>query len=81
MLAASDADWDQFCAGCYRRGIVRKLQQEELIRDSCGNVLGSGFSGVGTGKMLQVDWCPEKIEMLRSGFNLPPSNELQNQIE
>ena len=52
-----------------------------MVFDSCGGVFGSGFFGVGAGKYLDESEGAAKVEILRSVFNLPPSNELQIQIE
>ena len=52
------------------------LARDELIYDSQGKPLGSGYFGVGRGKLTE-----EGIEILRSVFNLPPANVLQILIE
>ena len=53
-------------------------KSHERIFDQNGNPLGSGYIGVGTGKLVPD---PDNVEVLRSVFSLPPSNELQIPIE
>ena len=81
VLASFDYDWERFCAGCFERGLVRRLSPDELLFDSAGQRLGSGYLGVGAGKQVEVPWSDTPVEVLRSVFNLPPSDELQHQIE
>ena len=76
VRVVSDENWGLICQGFFRRRMVRPLGREELIRDSCGVPLGSGIMGVSTGKLTE-----DNLAILRTVFNLPPSNDLQRVIE
>ena len=76
VQVVSDDEWGLICRGFFNRRMVRKLTQQELIRDSQGTPLGSGLLGVGTDKVTS-----DGEDVLRTVFNLPPSNDLQAVIE
>jgi hypothetical protein len=81
VLAASDEDWDLFCIGMYKRGLIRCLKRSELLFDSTGRRLDSCCFGVGTGKQVIDPESQAKLDVLRAVFNLPPANELQFQVD
>jgi hypothetical protein len=77
VMSVTDSEWELACQGFFARHLIRRLDRTKLIRDSEGKPLGSGVMGVGTGKIVP-DF--EQLEILRTVFNLPPSNCLQAPI-
>ena len=75
VRVATEADWGLICQGFFKRRMVRPLKRDELLRGTRGVPLGSGIMGVGTGKLTEDD-----LAILRTVFNLPPSNILQHVI-
>ena len=74
VRTVTDDEWGLICMGFYGRGLIRVLDQAGRIRDSTGQCLGFGFLDLGTGKLVEIT---ADLEVLRSVFNLPPSNVIQ----
>ena len=76
VRVASDEDWGLICQGFFKRRMVRPLSRDEFLRDTGGVPLGSGVMGLSTENFTEDD-----LAILRTVFNLPPSNVLHRVIE
>ena len=81
VLIQNDEEWDKLCTGLWARGVIRPMDDSEVIRDQHGMPLAGGLFGIGKGKFIQDAPVQELQEVLRLICNFPPSNAVQIKVE
>ena len=81
VLIQNDEEWDKLCTGLWARGVIRPMDDSEVIRDQHGMSLAGGLFGIGKGKFIQDAPVQELQEVLRLICNFPPSNAVQIKVE